>query len=182
MKETIFLLIIVTFFVDACKNNENQGSLEHKDSSDTSNTQTGTNVRKGSTGLKNIFGINPSVYKLEKDTIQIAIEFQQIDSVDIKFKIRIREKNHETKDITGTANLIREQDDQGKYYIPEGTAIKDENTGKAYSCDSTYSYQSERISLGFGFEKQTKKLLSFTIDGSTIEFISNNDYTLYKIF
>jgi hypothetical protein len=182
MKKAIFLLMIMIFTIVSCKNNENQRNFENTDSTSTAKGGTGSIVRKASAVDKSIFRKDSSAYKLEKDTIQITIEFQQLDSINIKFKIRIREKIQQTEDIAGTATLIREQDDDGKYYLPEGTAIEGENTGKDYSCDSTYSYESDRISLGFGFERQTKKLLSFTIDSSTIEFISNNNYTLYKIF
>ena len=76
--------------------------------------------------------------------------------------------------------MILLEDDNGKLYVPEGTFILDSATNKEYVCDSTYSYNSDKVKISFGFEKSTNKRLSLVIYKSHINFVKDMEYTLYR--
>lgn len=80
----------------------------------------------------------------------------------------------------GVANLELIEDN-GKFYLPESTSRLDEKTNREYMCDSTFSYQSEKISFVFAMENRTRKRLSFIINNSSVEGIEDNFYTLYRV-
>lgn len=82
------------------------------------------------------------------------------------------------KRIVGNGTLVRLEDERGMY-VPEGTDILDENTMEQYSCDSTYSYKSDSVTLTFAIENITKKRMSLIISNSTINGVENEFYTLY---
>ncbi|MBO9683609.1 MAG: hypothetical protein J7502_13225, partial [Flavisolibacter sp.] len=123
------------------------------------------------------------IYELKNDSIQIITGINQIDSLNISFALLVKKKG-KAESLKGTAALIRLEDENGNKYIPEGTAIDDKNREKhdSYFCDSTYSFHSNKISLGFGFEEDAKKRLCLTgaYDNQGLELISNMYYTLYR--
>lgn len=106
------------------------------------------------------------------DSIFVSIKKRDLNS--ISFELLFNKKN-----VKGTADLVM-LEDNGKYYIPEGTPILDENTQKEYVCDSTYSYDSQKLSLTFAMENKTKKRLSFIVNNSKIKNVNDGFYTLYK--
>ena len=96
------------------------------------------------------------IYELKNDSIEIIARINQIDSLNILFALSVS-KNEKNESMNGLAELIRLEDENGNKYIPEGTVIEDKNQKKDYFCDSTYSFALDKISLGFGFEEDTKK-------------------------
>lgn len=123
------------------------------------------------------------IYELRNDSIQVIAGINRIDSLNIFFGLEIKKKE-KVESIKGTAALIRLEDENGNKYIPEGTAIDDENQKEhaSYFCDSTYSFHSTKTNLGFGFQEETKKRLCLTrrYNNQGLELLTNMYYTLYR--
>lgn len=108
------------------------------------------------------------------DSIIVTLQKDDLTPKKLHFKVETKNENFE-----GVANLELIEDN-GKYYLPESTPRLDEKTNKEYMCDSTFSYQSEKISFVFAMENKTQKRLSFIINNSSIASVGDNFYTLYK--
>jgi hypothetical protein len=108
------------------------------------------------------------------DSITVSLRRDSSTSKKLLFVVEAKNKKFE-----GAANLELIEDN-GKFYLPESTPRLDEKTNQEYMCDSTFSYQSEKISFVFAMENRTKKRLSFIINNSAIEGIEDNFYTLYR--
>lgn len=118
-------------------------------------------------------------YVFKSDSINICLSIFKNRHKQIEFNIKFSDNIKRFK-IDGKANLILLEDDNGKSYVPQGTFILDSATNEEYLCDSTYSYNSDKISISFGFEKITNKRLSLVIYKSHISSIKDKEYTLYK--
>jgi hypothetical protein len=108
------------------------------------------------------------------DSLRVVLRRDAASSKKLLFVVNAKDKKFE-----GVANLELIEDN-GKYYLPESTPRLDEETNKEYMCDSTFSYQSEKISFVFAMENKTQKRLSFIINNSSTEGIGDNFYTLYR--
>lgn len=115
---------------------------------------------------------NKSIEYFAGDSIFVTIKKRDMKS--ISFDLLFNKKN-----VKGTADLVM-LEDNGKYYIPEGTPILDENTQEEYVCDSTYSFDNKNLNLTFAIENITKKRLSFIVSNSGIKSVNDGFYTLYK--
>lgn len=122
---------------------------------------------------------NSCNYEFNSDSINICLLLNRSKQQTIKFSLSIRYAD-KVMNLSGIADLILLEDEKGNQYLPEGTFIIDENTNKNYECDSTYSYNSQSLSLGFGIEKITAHRLSLVIGKSNIPELQNMIYTLYK--
>lgn len=118
--------------------------------------------------------INDDYLFIGGDTITVVLRRDIASGQKLFFVVNLKGNMFE-----GFANLELIEDD-GKYYVPESTPRLDEKTNKEYMCDSTFSYQSEKISFVFAMENKTQKRLSFIINNSSIEGIEDNFYTLYR--
>lgn len=119
-------------------------------------------------------------YFLKNDTTDICLQVEKGQSeneLNFKLKLSTNRGNYQNE---GVANLILLEDNNGLYYVPEGTFIIDENTREEYICDSTYSFNSGDLSFSLGFERETKNRVSFTSYRSKIKYLENGNFTLYK--
>ena len=123
--------------------------------------------------------IYPFDYSFKSDSIIIHLSFIKNNQKQLEFDINFSD-NIKSYKIKGKADLILLEDDNGKLYVPEGTFILDSATNKEYVCDSTYSYNSDKVKISFGFEKNTNKRLSLVIYKSHINFVKDMEYTLYR--
>jgi hypothetical protein len=121
-----------------------------------------------------VTNLNDEYVFIGGDTITVVLRRDIASDKKLSFVVNTKGKKFE-----GSANLELIEDN-GKYYLPESTPRLDENTNKEYMCDSTFSYQSEKISFVFAMENKTQKRLSFIINNSTVEGIEDNFYTLYR--
>jgi hypothetical protein len=124
-------------------------------------------------------GVNP-IYLFLSDSIKIEFLYHRLDTLHIDFDIKVT-KGNKFKHIKGVGELIR-LEENSNFYLPEGTAIIDEANGQEYFCDSTFSYEGNTVSLGIGFEKNTKKRLSLTVNDSKSTLLQDHDYTLHAVF
>jgi hypothetical protein len=124
----------------------------------------------------NISSSNEYYYKSDSLNIQLLILRK---TKQIEFDISINAIK-ETFNLKKNANLILIEDENGKLYVPEVSFILDSNSNEEYICDSTYEYISDKICFSFSFEKSTNKRLSLVIYKSQIDFIKDNEYTLYE--
>lgn len=106
----------------------------------------------------------------------ITVTLWHIDSLKNKMMFRVEA---DTIKFEGAANLELIEDN-GRFYLPESTPRLDEVSNQEYMCDSTFSFQSEKISFVFAMENKTHKRLSFIINNSTIAGLEDNFFTLYK--
>lgn len=93
-------------------------------------------------------------------------------------QILFQVKKHENE-FVGIAKLEL-IDDNGVYYLPESTPRLDETDNKEYFCDSTFSYQSDKISFVFAMENKNHQRLSFIINNSSVLSFKDSIYTLYR--
>ncbi|MFL9482880.1 hypothetical protein ACI6Q2_08885 [Chitinophagaceae bacterium LWZ2-11] len=107
------------------------------------------------------------------DTLTVVLRRDATSAKKLLFVVNAKDKKFE-----GIANLELVEDN-GQYYLPESTPRLDEKTNKEYMCDSTFSYQSEKISFIFAMENKTQKRLSFIINNSSTEGVEDSFYTLY---
>jgi hypothetical protein len=124
----------------------------------------------------NISDSNEYSYKSDSLNIQLSILKK---TKQLEFNISINTLK-ETFNLNKNANLILIEDENGKLYVPEGSFILDSNSNEEYICDSTYEYISDKVCFSFGFEKSTNKRLNLVIYKSQIDFIKDNEYTLYE--
>lgn len=106
----------------------------------------------------------------------ITVTLWYVDSLKNKLKFKVEAS---TGNFDGIANLELIEDN-GNFYLPESTPRLDEISNQEYMCDSTFSFQSERISFVFAMENKTHKRLSFIINNSNISGLEDNFFTLYK--
>lgn len=126
---------------------------------------------------KNDFIVNEMLV-YSNDSINAIFYPDTLNLNDLKFQISF--KNYNNK-IEGVANLVLLEDELGRFYAPEGSAILDEKKGEEYFCDSTYSYQSNKnYKLSISFEKDTKKRISLILYKSKLKELRNGFFTLYK--
>lgn len=112
------------------------------------------------------------------ENIKAIIYKNNSDLNNLKYQLTF--KGHIDK-IEGVANLITLEDEFGKFYIPEGSAVFDEKNNEEYFCDSTYSYESnENFKLSISFEKVNMNRISLVIYKSKIKELKNGFFTLYK--
>ena len=112
------------------------------------------------------------------DSIKAVIYLNSLNLNSLKFEINFKNNNFKINEI---ANLILLEDEFGKIYVPEGSAILDEKNDEEYFCDSTYNYISSKdYKLSFSFEKKSKKRMSFIIYKSKVKDLKNGFFTLYK--
>lgn len=164
MKKTSLILLILTLLVSCTKAvvNKTDFKIDKKSAQFTNTAKDSLNKNMSE---KFLFSLG--------DSIKVEIE-KNPSPKKINFDVNLKNKNFK-----GTANLVLLEDD-GKFYLPEGTAIPDDNDNTEYFCDSTFAYNSEKINFTFAIENKTKKRLSFIVSRSTIKEIHNNFYTLYN--
>jgi hypothetical protein len=167
MRKYLVILLLVNGVVACNSNNANKGSRDIPTKEDNSSTTA--------------FVGGLLTYRLKTDSIEIELNFKKIDSVTASFLIKTK-ANGTSESASGNASLIRMQNEDGSFYIPEGTAILDESTNKDYFCDSTYSFDSAKLSLGIGFEMKKKQRVSLVVGNSSgYSVLKERNYTLYKV-
>ena len=94
----------------------------------------------------------------------------------------VLELNHKlgNESISGAAKLIEIEDESGMLIIPEGTAVLDKLTKEEYLCDSSFMYESNKITISFGLERKTANRLSLNLYNSSIDWLKDDDFTLVK--
>jgi hypothetical protein len=118
---------------------------------------------------------NPErIYSFALDSILVILKIDSPSSNKIDFDVLVGKETFK-----GLAKLVL-LEDNGKFYVPESTARRDNKTGQEYFCDSTYNYVSEKVNFVFAIENITKKRLSFIVNNSLIAGIEDNIYTLYR--
>ena len=141
----IYILSVMTMFLN-CKNNNVENFEIQTDTLNTTKSEILNNSN-------NILSVKDSLFFTDNDSINISIVKSNNTTIDFSLKVKKYE-------LTGKANLVLEEDN-GKFYIPEGTPILDEKTNQEFNCDSTYTFDSKNINLTFAIETNTKNRLSF---------------------
>lgn len=167
MKKNFFWFILLTTLVVGCNEQNVKVEALEKDSVKSNNVIDSIKPTVV-THLSNEYVFSGG------DTITVILRRDATSSKKLLFFV-----NTKNKKFDGVANLELIEDN-GKYYLPESTPRLDEKTNKEYMCDSTFSYQSEKISFVFAMENKTQKRLSFIINNSSIEGVDDNFYTLYR--
>ena len=117
-----------------------------------------------------------STIRVDINNLSIKVDINNPKSKDNKLNFKLRVNNQLLK---GEAKLVLIEND-GKFELPESSPIADEHTNTDYFCDRTYSYDSPEISLGFLFEKDTRKRMLLTVFHSKIKKLEDSNFTLYK--
>lgn len=163
----IFFRFIFSVLILGC--NEQNVKVE------TNEKDTAKSVNLGDTSKPAIVtNLNDEYIFIGGDSIKVVLRKDIASDKNLFFVVETKGEKFE-----GSASLELIEED-GKYYLPESTPRLDEKTKKDYMCDSTFSYQSEKISFVFAMENKTRERLSFIINNSSIEGIEDNFYTLYK--
>ena len=162
-----FLWILLAVLIISCKEQNAKMETSVKDTAKSGNL--GDSAKQAI-----VANLNDEYVFIEGDTITVVLRRDTASGKKLFFVVNTNGKKFE-----GAANLELIEDN-GKYYLPESTPRLDEKTNKEYMCDSTFSYQSEKISFVFAMENKTQKRLSFIINNSSIGGVEDNFYTLYR--
>jgi hypothetical protein len=179
-KGVLFILIIYMFAFESCKNNNSKTPSLHNHSNAEGQTSTGVDSPYP-LDAANKMDAYKRIYKLKDKDLLIILGVNQLDSLNISFSLQVWVKE-KTETFNGKAELIRMEDENGNKFIPEGTAIDDKIQKNNYFCDSTYSFASNKLNLGFGFEEDSKKrlCLTFNNDNKGSKLLTDMYYTLYR--
>jgi hypothetical protein len=123
--------------------------------------------------------INVQNYIYRSDSIDIYLSILK-EKNKVEFDIHIKDNSNNTYKIKNKADLILEEDENGNFSVPEQAPVLDSSTNEEYVCDSTFAYYTDKLNITFGFEAKTNKRISLSIYKSNINFIKDNDYTLYR--
>ena len=161
-----FLLLSLFTLITGCHDRNFKADINPTDST------IAKNVISSSTSSIEIVS-NEHTYSLG-DSITVFLKKDNKTSKKLLFVVNIKNNKFE-----GVANLEL-IDDNGSNILPESTPRLDEKTNLEYYCDSTYSFQSYKISFVFAIENKTQKRLSFIVNNSLVSSINDEFYTLYK--
>lgn len=173
----LILFILCLGFM--CCQDDKRGSETFKtaDSIPRENSKT---LTADKTTRKHLAGKCIEYYQLKNDSVDFKLSILGSDYKKLKFKLELVRGDRIQK-LSGLAELILVEDSDGSWIIPEGTPILDDNIQEEYSCDSTYTYDTDKIQVSFGKEIKARKRLCLGIYGSKFSGIKDNYYTLYRI-